>query len=340
MEAAAIDGAGPWQRFRDIVVPTIKPILLILTALSVLWDFRVFTQIYVLQRAGGITRDTNLLGVYAYRISIGANRVRHGRRGRHRDGAHHAAADALLPPLRWSARRSCDARPLDDREVTPTRRRSPGAATWSPNLRAGCSVFLIASSSPSTGWSLRRSAEASTSSRRPAVPAVAGHARELPQGVRRGTSSGPLRRQPDRHARSPWCSRCSSPSWPRSPSPASGSAAARRSSSRSCSCRWCPAEALIISLFKVLDGWQLINTIIGLTLDLPRVRPAVHDLDAARLRRQRAQGAGGGGDGGRLVAAAGVHDRSRCRSSRPGSWPPACSRSSRHGTSSSSPSSS
>ena len=38
-----------------------------------LWDFRVFTQIYVLQRAGGINRDTNLLGVYAYRISIGAN---------------------------------------------------------------------------------------------------------------------------------------------------------------------------------------------------------------------------------------------------------------------------
>jgi N,N'-diacetylchitobiose transport system permease protein len=73
-EAAAIDGAGPWQRFRDVVLPMLKPILLILTALSVLWDFRVFTQIYVLQRAGGINRETNLLGVYAYRISIGENR--------------------------------------------------------------------------------------------------------------------------------------------------------------------------------------------------------------------------------------------------------------------------
>jgi N,N'-diacetylchitobiose transport system permease protein len=39
----------------------------------VLWDFRVFKQIYVLQRAGGISADTNLLGVYAYRISIGEN---------------------------------------------------------------------------------------------------------------------------------------------------------------------------------------------------------------------------------------------------------------------------
>jgi N,N'-diacetylchitobiose transport system permease protein len=74
VEAARIDGA----QFRDIVryiaYPALKPILLILTSLSVIWDFRVFTQIYVLQRAGGITRDTNLLGVYAYRISIGENR--------------------------------------------------------------------------------------------------------------------------------------------------------------------------------------------------------------------------------------------------------------------------
>jgi len=74
IEAAKLDGAGFRQTFRHIVFPAVKPILLILTALSVIWDFRVFTQIYVLQRAGGITRDTNLLGVFAYRISIGENR--------------------------------------------------------------------------------------------------------------------------------------------------------------------------------------------------------------------------------------------------------------------------
>ena len=78
MEAAAIDGATPLERFRDIVVPSLKPILLILTSLSVLWDFRVFTQVYVLQRAGGINRDTNLLGVYAYRISIGPSQFGKG----------------------------------------------------------------------------------------------------------------------------------------------------------------------------------------------------------------------------------------------------------------------
>jgi N,N'-diacetylchitobiose transport system permease protein len=74
VEAARLDGAGFRDTFRYVAFPALRPILLILTALSVIWDFRVFTQIYVLQKAGGITRDTNLLGVYAYRISIGENR--------------------------------------------------------------------------------------------------------------------------------------------------------------------------------------------------------------------------------------------------------------------------
>jgi N,N'-diacetylchitobiose transport system permease protein len=71
IEAASLDGAGAVARFRFILAPMLKPILMILTALSTLWDFRVFTQIYVLQEAGGISRDTNLLGVYTYSLSIG-----------------------------------------------------------------------------------------------------------------------------------------------------------------------------------------------------------------------------------------------------------------------------
>ncbi len=37
--------------------------------LQVIWDLRVFTQIYVLQRAGAPTRDTNLLGTYIYSLA-------------------------------------------------------------------------------------------------------------------------------------------------------------------------------------------------------------------------------------------------------------------------------
>ena len=70
-EAAEIDGAGPFQRLRHVVLPTIRPVLLVVALLQVIWDLRVFTQIYVLQKAGGNTHDTNLLGTYIYRLGIG-----------------------------------------------------------------------------------------------------------------------------------------------------------------------------------------------------------------------------------------------------------------------------
>lgn len=74
IEASEIDGAGPVQRLVYIVLPSIKPVLLVVGLLQVIWDMRVFTQIYVLQQAGGITQDTNLLGTYIYRIGIGESR--------------------------------------------------------------------------------------------------------------------------------------------------------------------------------------------------------------------------------------------------------------------------
>ena len=71
VEAAAVDGATAWQRFRLVIVPTVRPVLLVVGLLQIIWDLRVFTQIYVLQKAGGVTRDTNLLGTYIYRLGIG-----------------------------------------------------------------------------------------------------------------------------------------------------------------------------------------------------------------------------------------------------------------------------
>jgi N,N'-diacetylchitobiose transport system permease protein len=71
IESAEVDGAGPSQRLRHIILPAIQPVLLVVGLLQVIWDLRVFTQIYVLQQAGGVTRDTNLLGTYIYRAGIG-----------------------------------------------------------------------------------------------------------------------------------------------------------------------------------------------------------------------------------------------------------------------------
>lgn len=72
LEAAQLDGAGGAKRFVLVIVPFIKPILIIVTILQIIWDLRVFTQIYALQSIGGIAEQTNTLGVYIYRVSLGS----------------------------------------------------------------------------------------------------------------------------------------------------------------------------------------------------------------------------------------------------------------------------
>lgn len=74
LEAAELDGASGWQRFRLVVVPYIRPILLIVTVLEVIWDLRVFTQIFALQDAGGIASKTNTIGVYIYQVGVAQGR--------------------------------------------------------------------------------------------------------------------------------------------------------------------------------------------------------------------------------------------------------------------------
>jgi N,N'-diacetylchitobiose transport system permease protein len=72
MEAAQLDGAGGAKRFFFVVVPYIRSILIVVTILQVIWDLRVFTQIYALQSIGGLAEQTNTLGVYIYRVSLGS----------------------------------------------------------------------------------------------------------------------------------------------------------------------------------------------------------------------------------------------------------------------------
>jgi N,N'-diacetylchitobiose transport system permease protein len=66
VEAAEIDGARSWQVFRDVTMPVIRPVLLILTSLSILWDFGVFTQPYLLIGQGHIVPSNYLMGIYLF----------------------------------------------------------------------------------------------------------------------------------------------------------------------------------------------------------------------------------------------------------------------------------
>lgn len=64
-EAAALAGAGPWTGFRLVTVPFLRPILLLVTVLSVIWDFNVFNQIWILTQ-GGPNGGTSTLGIWSF----------------------------------------------------------------------------------------------------------------------------------------------------------------------------------------------------------------------------------------------------------------------------------
>ncbi|HEY3955584.1 MAG TPA: sugar ABC transporter permease [Streptosporangiaceae bacterium] len=64
-ESAWVDGAGAWQGFRKITYPMLKPIFLILVLLSVIWDFNVFTQTYIVTGELGNRNEYNL-ALYSY----------------------------------------------------------------------------------------------------------------------------------------------------------------------------------------------------------------------------------------------------------------------------------
>jgi N,N'-diacetylchitobiose transport system permease protein len=66
VEAAEIDGARPWRVFADVTFPVLKPIFLILTSLSIIWDFAVFTQPFLLIGKSNITTDNYLMGIYLF----------------------------------------------------------------------------------------------------------------------------------------------------------------------------------------------------------------------------------------------------------------------------------
>ncbi len=64
-EAARVDGASPFRVFWKITYPLLKPIFLVLLLLSVIWDFNVFAQSYLLTGFPG-NRDEFNLSLYIY----------------------------------------------------------------------------------------------------------------------------------------------------------------------------------------------------------------------------------------------------------------------------------
>ena len=87
-EAATIDGAGGWQRFRFVTLPLLRPVILIVTLFSVIFTFADFQLVYVLTH-GGPQNATQLLATYAFDIAMSAGQL----------GLGAAIALTMLPAL-------------------------------------------------------------------------------------------------------------------------------------------------------------------------------------------------------------------------------------------------
>jgi multiple sugar transport system permease protein len=68
-EAATIDGASPWQRFRYVTLPMLTPIIAVVMTFSVLFTFTDFQLIYVLTR-GGPLNATHLMATLSFQRAI------------------------------------------------------------------------------------------------------------------------------------------------------------------------------------------------------------------------------------------------------------------------------
>jgi multiple sugar transport system permease protein len=73
-ESATIDGAGTWGRFRHVTLPSLLPVIFIVTTFSIILTFFDFQLVYVLT-GGGPANSTHLMATYAYSLSMGAGQM-------------------------------------------------------------------------------------------------------------------------------------------------------------------------------------------------------------------------------------------------------------------------
>ena len=68
-EAAQIDGANIWHRFRYITFPEIRDVLLLTTLMSTIWTLNDFESVWLL-RGGGGNGSTQVMNVFSYRTAM------------------------------------------------------------------------------------------------------------------------------------------------------------------------------------------------------------------------------------------------------------------------------
>ncbi len=73
IEAARLDGASMPRIFYSIMLPILRPIVIIVTIQSIIWNFKIFSQIYIMTNGGGIAGQNMVLNVYSYQQAFAAS---------------------------------------------------------------------------------------------------------------------------------------------------------------------------------------------------------------------------------------------------------------------------
>ena len=146
-EAASVDGANAWQRFRSLTLPLMRPVSLSVLLLGIIYTFKVFDLIYVMT-AGGPVDATTVLPIYAYDTHLRVLPLRQGA----------AAAALLLVGLIGVALAYLGGLRREEVGVMAAVAAARGAGL---QLDAARHVLVVPStSSRSSGWSRPRSSRA------------------------------------------------------------------------------------------------------------------------------------------------------------------------------------
>ena len=76
-EAADIDGASVWQRFRYVTMPSLRTVILVVTILSTIWTFNDFSVVWLLT-GGGPGHATDVFATYTYKLGFITSRLGYG----------------------------------------------------------------------------------------------------------------------------------------------------------------------------------------------------------------------------------------------------------------------
>ncbi len=73
-EAAEVDGANAWQKFMGITLPMLRPVMMTITLLGVIWTFNSFNVIFLVSE-GGPFQSTEILATWAWRLGFQQSQI-------------------------------------------------------------------------------------------------------------------------------------------------------------------------------------------------------------------------------------------------------------------------